>query len=187
MPIHFSSEQLDRAAIALKAFPGGVEAAAAPAMNRAVLAAKTLGIRKLAATYTAKRRTVSDTVRISRATRANLSAGFSSAGNRLPLMAFKVRPAGRSSSNRTLSVMVRRDSGGNSISRGFVNAVKGGRLAVLQREGVKRYPIRGLFGPAAPQMFGEEGVREEIESRGTEVLGRRFEHEVGRILERMLS
>jgi hypothetical protein len=184
MAIHFFSEQLDHARRALQAIPGGVERAAVPAMNRAALAAKTFGIRKLTGTYATRRANVGRTVRMERATRGSLVAGFSSSGNRLPLTSFQVRPGGRSTKSNELSVTVRKDSGGAGIKRGFVNALKSGRLAVLQREGSARYPIRALFGPAVPQMFNEAGVREEVEGRGMEMLTKRFDHEIGRLLSR---
>lgn len=166
------------------AIPEGVAKAAVPAMNRASLAAKTFGIRKMMATYTTKRANIAKTIRMVKATRSNLVAGFSSKGTRLPLKAFQVRPSSRSTARSVLSVQVRKDSGGKGIARGFVNAVSGGKLAVLQREGSSRYPIRMLFGPAVPQMLGEAGVVEEIEERGTGVLAKRLDHEIGRLLAR---
>lgn len=99
----------------------------------------------------------------------------------MPLTAFQLRPRRATTKRQAFSVSVRRGSGGG-IERGFVNAGQGGRLAALQREETARYPVRLLYGPAAPQMLGDEGVREEIEARATEILGRRFDHEIGRML-----
>lgn len=182
MPIHFSSEQLDLAQRALQGLPEGVARAAVPAMNRAILAAKTYGVRKMMATYATKRGNVARTVRMQRATRSSLFAGFSSRGARMPLASFAVRPGRPTTRGQQMTVTVRKDSHGGSIARGFANLVKGSRLAVLQREGKQRYPLRMLFGPAVPQMLGEEGVREEIENRGMEMLASRFDHEVARLL-----
>jgi len=182
MAILFSSEQLDHAIRALQALPDGVERAAVPAMNRASLAGKTYGVRKLMATYATKRGNVAKTLHIERATRSSLVAGFTSHGSRIPLALFQVRPSGRSTRSNQLSVTVRRDSGGSGIKRGFVNAIHNGRMTVLQREGSARYPLRALSGPAVPQMLNEEGVREEIEARATEMLAKRFDHEIGRLL-----
>lgn len=59
----------------------------------------------------------------------------------------------------------------------------GSQLLVLRRdEGAGRYPIHALTGPATAQMFGEAGVREDIEGRALEVLASRFDHEIRRIL-----
>ncbi len=187
MEIHFAREQLDHAIRALQALPGGVERAAVPAINRANLAAKTFGVRKMMATYATKRGNVARTIRMERATRSLLTAGFSSRGNRLPLASFQVRPGRPSKPSDRLSITVRKDSGGNGVRRGFVNVIKGGRLAVLQRQGTARYPLRALFGPAVPQMLNEEGVREEIEARSMQVLTSRFDHEIGRLLMRGMA
>ena len=182
MAIHFSSEQLDHAARALQAIPEGVARAAVPALNRASLAGKTYGVRKMMATYATKRGNVARTVTMVRATRASLVAGFSSRGSRMPLTSFHVRPGRPTTRGQQMTVAVRKDSGGKGISRGFVNRIKGTRLAVLQREGGSRYPVKMLFGPAVPQMLGEEGVREEVEARASQVLASRFDHEIGRLL-----
>jgi len=182
MAILFSSEQLEHAIRSLQALPDGVERAAVPAMNRAALAGKTYGVRKLMATYATKRGNVARTLHIERATRSSLVAGFTSHGSRIPLMAFQVRPGRPSTRGGQLSVTVRKDSGGKGIKRGFVNAIHNGKMAVLQREGSARYPLRALFGPAVPQMLNEEGVREEIEARATQMLETRFDHEIGRLL-----
>lgn len=181
MAIHFSTEQLDRAVRALRAIPNGVERAAVPAMNRASLAAKTYGVRKLMATYETRRATVLRSVSLRRADRKTMAAGFVSRGSRLSLASFRVRPGRPTTHGQQLSVTVRKDSGGKPIKRGFANVVRG-KLAVLQREGAQRYPVRGLFGPAVPQMLNEEGVREEIETRALQVLSARFDHEVTRML-----
>jgi len=182
MPVHFSSEQLEHAARTLRGLPDGVERAAALALNRASLAARTFGLRRLAATYTTKRETVARTMVMDKASKSSLVAGFSSKGGRIPLTSFQMRPRGPTVHRESLTFSVRRGSGGKSIGHGFANLTKGGRLMALQREGSARYPVRGLFGPAAPQMLGEEGVRGEIEARGQEILDRRFDHEIGRLL-----
>jgi hypothetical protein len=188
MAIHFYSEQLDHAARALQAIPEGVARAAVPALNRASLAGKTYGVRKMMATYATKRTNVARTVTMVRATRSSLVAGFSSRGSRMPLTSFQVLPGRPTTRGQQMTVAVRKDSSGKSISRGFVNRLKGGsRLAVLQREGSARYPVKMLFGPAVPQMLGEEGVREEIESRASQVLASRFDHEIGRLMKGLLS
>lgn len=183
MPVLLGSDQLGHAARVLRAIPDGVARAAASAMNRASLAAKTAGIRRLMATYTTKRDQISRTVVTTRASKSDLTAGFSSSGGRIPLTSFQMSPRGPTVRGQRLTFSVRRGSGGKTIGHGFANVTKGGRLMALQRVGSARYPVRALFGPAAPQMLGEEGVREEIETRAKTILDKRFDHEVGRLLQ----
>lgn len=182
MPVHFTSERLEHATQVLRAFPEGVERAAALAANRASLAARTFGLRKLMATYTTKRSQIMQTLVMTRATKTDLEAGFSSKGKRIPLTSFQMRPRRPTTRGERLTFSVRSGSAGKTIGHGFANVTKGGRLMALQRDGRARYPIHGLFGPAAPQMLGEEGVREEIETRAQSILDRRFDHEIGRML-----
>jgi hypothetical protein len=185
MPVSFSSDQqLERAARELAGIPGGVERAAVPALNRASLAARTAGLRRLMATYAAPRSELIKSVTMVRATRGNLVAGFSSKGRRLPLSSFSLRPKGPTTKRQKLRVNVRRDSGSKEIPRAFANVVHGrSQLMVMRRdEGAGRYPIHALTGPATAQMFGESGVREEIEGHALEVLASRFDHEIGRVL-----
>jgi len=158
-----------------------VARAAVPAINRAMLAGRTFGLRRLMATYATSRAAVVGTLRTTKATRSSLAAELSSRGTRLPLTAFRVNPLRPTVRGSRFGVVVRKGDA-MEVKRGFVNVTKSGRLAVLQRESAKRFPVRMAFGPAVPQMFNEEGVREEIEARGMEVLERRFDHEVGRLL-----
>lgn len=182
MPVHFSSEQLEHAARALRGIPDGVQRAAALALNRASTAARTSGITQLLATYTTKRDQVARTMVTSKASKTSLVVGFSSKGGRIPLTSFQLRPRSPTVRGERMTVAVRKGSGGKTVGHGFIQRVKGGRLMALQRVGAARYPIKGLFGPAAPQMLGEEGVREKIEVRAQEILDKRMDHEIGRLL-----
>jgi hypothetical protein len=184
MEIHFSSEQLEHAVRALQAIPDGVARAAIPAMNRASLAAKVSGITRVLKTYTVKRSSVANKLIDLRASKSNLVAGFWIRGARSPLTSFAFNPKRVSTLRDKVHVQVRRDSGGGYIKRGFVNVLQhSGYLAVLRREGKGRYPVEFLKGPAVAQMLNNEGVREAIEARATQVLASRFDHEIGRLLE----
>ena len=188
MAINFSSKQMNHAIKALQAIPGGVERAAVPALNRANQSARAEGLRKLTETYTAKRADIVKTLRMTKATRTSLVSGFSSKSPRMPLTAFSVSPRKPTVRGEKVRVSVRRDSGSKTISRGFLNkGTSSGRLQVLQREGLSRYPIQTLFGPSPAQMLNEEGVRESVEKRASEVLERRFDHEIGRLLRSKLK
>ena len=66
---------------------------------------------------------------------------------------------------------------GSTVPRSFEYA---GRF--MQREGQSRLPIRGLYGPAVPQLFGNPAVIQAMEERGLEVFEQRLLHEFGRLL-----
>lgn len=52
----------------------------------------------------------------------------------------------------------------------------------LAREGKARYPLKGIYGPAVPQLFGNPEVLEAMEERGSEVFESRLYHEIDRLL-----
>ena len=50
----------------------------------------------------------------------------------------------------------------------------------VMREGASRYPVKGIYGPAVPQLFGNPQVVETMKTRGMEMFARRLEHEISR-------
>lgn len=72
--------------------------------------------------------------------------------------------------------------GGKKVARSF--SLKGRFVA---REGKERYPIKGLYGPAVPQLFENQEVMDTMEKRGSEILEKRLEHELDLILKGTLK
>jgi hypothetical protein len=186
MVVRFNSEQIAHAFKTLQGIPGGIEMAAVPALNRANAAARAEGIRQASKTYTARQEAMRKTVRMYAATRTSLVAGFSSKSNKLPLMQFNLRPKKVMTNGRsTLKAAVRR-GGFKVVKKGFIqNGPRG--MKAFRRIGKERYPLRELFGPSVPQMLNETGVMESIEARAFEVLSKRFDHEIGRVLARSMK
>lgn len=185
MVVRFKSEQMQHAFRTLQGIPDGVAKAAVPALNRANAAARAEGIRRAAEEYTARQAAMRKTVRMYKATRSHLLAGFSSKSNKLPLVQFNLRPRKPMTNGRTtLKAAVRRD-GFKVVKKGFVQSAPDG-LKAFRRIGKDRYPLRELFGPSVPQMLNEPGVMEAIESRALAVLSQRFDHEIGRVLARSM-
>lgn len=52
----------------------------------------------------------------------------------------------------------------------------------VSRVGSERYPLKGLYGPSVPQMFGHPAILEAMTKRGCEVFESRLMHEIGRKL-----
>mgnify|MGYP000139359117 FL=1 len=73
-------------------------------------------------------------------------------------------------------VAIKRDGGGR-VPRSFT--LNGHFVA---RAGKERYPVKGLYGPAVPQLFGNPEVMEEMQERGQEVFNSRLQHELERLL-----
>lgn len=183
MVVRFKSDQMQHAIKTLQGISQGVESAAVPAMNRANNAARAEGIRQASDTYTARQAAMRKTLRMQKATKSNLVAGFSSRSNKLPLIEFSVRPKKQMTNGRTTLRAAVRRGGFKTIKKGFIQNGKGG-LKAFRRIGKDRYPLRELFGPSVPQMLSESGVMDAIEGRALVVLSSRFDHEIGRVLSR---
>ena len=51
-----------------------------------------------------------------------------------------------------------------------------------REEGVPRLPIERIFGPAVPQLFGNNAIKEEIADEAMKKYEERIRHEVGRLI-----
>ncbi len=52
----------------------------------------------------------------------------------------------------------------------------------FQREGDKRLPIKRIFGPAVPDLFGNDAIKEEIADEAMKKYEERLRHEIGRLI-----
>ena len=52
----------------------------------------------------------------------------------------------------------------------------------MKRQGKDRYPLKGIYGPALPQMFGNETVMNAMQKEGMEMYEKRLYHELERAL-----
>lgn len=73
-----------------------------------------------------------------------------------------------------------------SIKNGTESRVPLGFLAntgvFMQRKSKDRYPLKGIYGPALPQMFGNEKVESVMQQAGMEMYEKRLVHELDRAL-----
>lgn len=180
--VDFTAEQVDRAVKMLAHLPGEAQRAMARAMNRALEGARTTAVKETRAEYRVSSRDVKATMRVQKATPANLQAEVVSTGKRIPLATFGARPTqpGTGGPGRPpLRVGVKRNGGRKPIEGAFISRV--GRVA--GRVGAKRYPIRSLYGPAVPQMIGAETVIARVEEIAAQRLSARLDHEIEHALE----
>ena len=143
------------------------------AVARTLAMTKTDINRKAREAYTVKAGELTKSLKV---VKAGLSGFIISTGSPLPLTAFKMSPAKVTKTKKRLSAEVKR-GGLKPIKRGFLTA-KGPH----QRTSLRRYPIKRLYGPSAPQMVGENSVLDSIKKKATENLEKRVVHEIERIL-----
>lgn len=183
--VTFTPEQVDRAVRLLAHLPGEVPKVLSRAMNRALEGARTTAVKETRMEYRVNSRDVKATMRVQKATQANLQAEVVSTGKRIPLATFGARPTqpGTGGPGKpTLRVGVKRAGGRKPLKGAFVVRL-GQKLHVASRKGAKRFPLEVHFGPAVPQMLGVESVVRQVEEVAQQRLDARLEHELGRALE----
>ena len=52
----------------------------------------------------------------------------------------------------------------------------------MKRQSKERYPLKGIYGPALPQMFGNETVMNVMQEEGMTMYEKRLYHELERAL-----
>lgn len=146
--------------------PQAVYKASSAAAKRAMTAARTAGSRKIRQIYTIKARDIN-----SRITVKGTEGG---AEMRIKGPMEGVQRYRSTQKKQGVFAMIKK---GNSqrIPRSFK---LGDRF--IMREGPARYPLKGIYGPAVPQLFGNPEVVKTMEERGQEMFARRLEHEIMR-------
>ena len=176
------AEDLMRARDLLQHIPGGIQQAVMRAINRAADSSKTAASKKVREEYTVKARDIASTIRIRKASTANLSAYVISTGGVLPLSKFQVRPSNPDPRRKTPIVVRVKKGAGGPIKNAFVAKMDSGHVGVFHRVGKSRFPVEQNFGPSIPQMLGANSVSKHVEERAQEQIILRLEHEIGRLL-----
>jgi len=64
----------------------------------------------------------------------------------------------------------------------FIARMQSGHTGMFERDGSKRLPISEFMGPSTAQMAGNSIVLADVEEKAQEVINKRVEHEITRIL-----
>lgn len=161
---------------------GKVPLALSRAINRSTESARTAAITGVRDQYTAKAKTIRDTIKITKANQSNLQAKITSIGSPLRLYNFKVTPK-KPSPKRTTPITVEVKKGSKkSLPGAFVAKVKNGNVGVFSRVSDARLPIKQLYGPAVPIMMNNNSVVDAVTKKAQETLENRIGHEINRIL-----
>jgi hypothetical protein len=189
MAVRIYSHQLEHAEKALAGIKNGAKIAAMHAINRAMQAGRVKAVTEATKQYTAKRKRVADTIKVSRATVDNLVAAVRSRGKAIRLADFMTNPSKPQKKRPdVLKANVLRETGFQPIKGAFIAASKRtGKLGVFIRRTKAQYPIQQLYGPSIPEILGTKTVAEAVESRAQDVLGDRFNHEIGRLLRKSMD
>jgi hypothetical protein len=184
--IEITNEQMERVNLILSGIPKGASKAFYNVINRGLEKVKTQSGKSVAKTYRISQKDFkSETnIREKKATQTDLAGQIVFAGTSIPLMKFKVNP--KEQKKQTVSVAVLRESGGERLKHAFIAKMKSGHIGVFERttSSTWRLPIDELYGPAAAGMIENVENRKEIETVAQEIIDKRIEHEISRILNR---
>ena len=117
------------------------------------------------------------------ATTANMSAAIRSRGPMQDIMAFMTRP---NTKTGAAAAQVLASGGMKPLEMGglkaFVTKFASGHVAIVQRKGAERLPVKKLLSPAVPFMLGNETVREKAETLAYETLQSEIDKRIQKVL-----
>jgi hypothetical protein len=194
--VAFSEQQIDRAVKMLEHLPGEAPKALARAMNRATENARTEAARRISRRYAIKISAAKRKMgKVKLASPQRLIAQFVTVDRRPGLYLFGPHPAEPGTGGpgkRSLKVRVLRENSPKKIRAAFIAPLRSGNIHVTKRipdtrmaSNPKKEKVRALYGPAVPQMLGQESVLAEVERVAAERLDARLDHEIARVLGRV--
>lgn len=163
------------------------------AINRAAQKARTETKREVANKYFISQGDVLKTIRLTKASTANLSAQLTSKGGPIALSKFKVSPergvkrTKRGYSPSVYKAGVEKSGGMKPLSgspKAFIAGFSSGHSGVMTRISARRLPLKQLYGPAVPSMIKNDEVIERVQKEATETLEKRIDAEINNILQR---
>lgn len=117
------------------------------------------------------------------ATTANMSAAIQSRGPMQDIMAFMTRP---NTKTGAAAARVLASGGMKPLEMGdlkaFVTKFASGHVAIVQRKGAERLPVKKLLSPAVPLMLGNETVRNQAEVLAYEILQGEIDKRIQKVL-----
>lgn len=163
------------------------------AINRAATTAQKNAAQETAKIYYIKSGDVRSTIKIVKSSKSNLKAAVISSGYKIALSKFRVspktrpRPTKRGYSPKVYKAGVEKAGGMKALDgnpKAFITTLKSGHVGMFERESDTSLPIKQLFGPAVPQMIGNEKTMKKINKEANETLEKRINHEIENILRR---
>lgn len=180
--IELSIPQLERLQERLKDVPKKIPVVTARAINRAAEAARTEGSRFVRETYHVKHTAVLKKIKIKKAYPADLVADIRVTGRPLSVINFRVRKNKPLPTRGKYAVVRVKKGGGGRIKGSFVLTTTQGYTNVFTRVTKDRFPLRSIHGPSVPQMMGNKEGLKKMEDKAREVLDKRLDHEIERVL-----
>ncbi len=151
------------------------------AINRSSTAGKTVASKTVRKEYILKAGKVNEATKVSKASVSKLEASIKWTGKQVNIADYRITPKKRPKKQTKRQMTVQIKKGRKATYKG---AFIGRNGKVFRRLTKKRLPIKPIYGPSVSQLMGADKVRTEIQKRTLEVLVKRVDHEVGRMLGR---
>lgn len=180
--VSLAEDQIERLQKRLFGFEEQIDKVKARAINRSASTAQSTLVKEIRQRYNVKAKDVRSTVTIRRAKPSSPQAEIRSNGSVLPATSFKINPRTVNGKRRTpIRISYKRGST-KTLEDAFIARLNTGHLGVFKRLGKERFPIQKQFGPSVPQMAGNDQVVESVIESANEMLDKRLDHEINRIL-----
>lgn len=202
--VEVSRETTERLHAILAGIENAEEKVLKPALSRGLTAGKTAFSKQIKTVYNIEPNRLS--ARYARFGYKNVSTegdkiigSIEFSGGVIPLYKFEVSPteAEYGKGRKTVIAAVMRGGGAAAINNGFIAEMSNGHMGVFERKGSWRRKTRPtkagrntennekieeLFGPSLARMAENAVVLETVEDRINEVINKRIEHELERLL-----
>lgn len=183
--IEITNEQIERVNLILSGVPNGVEKALKSVIQRANNTVRAEVLKGITSVYAISKQNVRAETTITTETRqvdGGIVGAVSFAGYKIPLYRFDVSPS-IPGQRVTVTARTMKDRAKTPFEQAFIAKMKSGHTGVFQRDKETRLPISEFPGLSTAQMAKNTVVLEQVEEKAQEVINKRIEHEITRILD----
>ena len=182
--IEISAEAVERVNKILSGVPKGAEKAMSNAMNRGLQKVKTSALKQVKTVYAVKSGdfNAATRTRIRNTSAGSLAGYISFSGVKIPLYKFNSTPKVPGTGQMVRAGLFKGVF--TPFEHAFIAGMRSGHLGIFERKDPppKRLPIGERMGHSGAEMVGNAAVIPEIEKQAQEVIDKRIDHEISRIL-----
>jgi hypothetical protein len=152
--------------------------AAVRSLNESAQDVKKRAIEVISSGYNIKPEAVESRLKVKDARENNLQSEIRASGSKIELIEFSSMAAASG-----VTVLVKTSHGRKLVhpqaaaSKGFIATPASGKTGIFVRQTDKRYPIRRLFGPSIPQLFGSKDIVRDLSSYAEEQIEHHIDEE----------
>lgn len=193
--IEISNEAIERVTAVLQGIPKGAERAFSNALNRGLSKVKTGAFKRVKTVYAVQNSALQSatTIRVKKTGAGDLAGYVNFSGVKIPLYKFNVSP--KAPGKNMVKAGVKKGSM-TTFENAFIGSMSSGHMGIFERTGeqgiaerLQRYvpsqhteSVKEIMGLSMAQMVGNREVITELEKDAQEMVNKRIEHEIDRLL-----